>query len=231
MEPTPGGSARCNSAVPRGTSSCHPPLFRCESAAPANMPPGWAAAPPPASGQGVPTGGSAPEDGLLSCGRALASASRLSRHRSSPLSDTWGGPRRRAEPIGPLPASADLRTLPSGRTSEQWLLGRDAVSPGEPLGARIHLAQNAVFEFLMNDFSRLQPELAQWLRRPPLSVRGPTLRAWGLRHQEPCVHLQERERRTRPARPGARRIGPAPRRTWPSGPGRARLPRHAPRAP
>ena len=146
-----------------------------------------------------------------------------------------GMPRRpspEVEPFCPPPrdAGAPGRYL-RAQTSEQGLLGRDAVPPGEALRAQIPLAQNAVFEFLVNDFGRLQPELPQWFRRPPALRRGLPPPNVGAPRPGATHPPQGGERRTRPARPDARRNGPAPRRTWPSGPARARPPRPAPRAP
>jgi hypothetical protein len=127
-----------------------------------------------------------------------------------------GAYRPKRSPFCAPPRDAGALGDTSGaQTSEQWLLGRDAVPPGEALRARLPLAQNAVFEFLVNDFSRLQPELPQWFRGPPLTVAGFRLGTWGFGHQEPRTHFKEgsgalgQHRRT-PEGTGQRPVEPGP---------------------
>jgi hypothetical protein len=91
-------------------------------------------------------------------------------------------------PVLLLPAP----TLGEPGRSEQWLLGRNPVAPREAVGAQLSLAQDAVFESLMDHVGRLQAELAQRLRWPAGGAAVLTVRKGRLRHQHPAVDFQER---------------------------------------
>ena len=52
--------------------------------------------------------------------------------------------------------------------SEEGLLGGYPIATGEPLRAGLHLTQDPIFESLMHHLGRLETELTERLRRPPV---------------------------------------------------------------
>ena len=137
------------------------------------------------------------------------------------------GRQARAASPGPCPpGSPAWSTAPQNR----GFLAGTPLRRGKRSGHSSRWRKRAVLETLVDHLGRLQAELAQRFRRPP-GVLPSSVRAGGLRHQEPATHLEEGSgtlgQHGRPSE-GA---GQHPVETSPSGPAPARTPRLAPPGP